>query len=868
MLAPVMSEHQERRVKALWHAVGMNGIGKVFSVLCSLSQIPIALHYLGAEAFGVWSTLTGLTGLLFIADFGLGSNAQNRVAHFFGSGDLKAGYRVMNSTVLLLGGLGLAVVILGLPLCFELDWSRLFHGIPSTMAHRMPGYVFLVLAAFAIGLPLSGGPRFALALQHGWLTGLSHTLNSVLLLAATLLAVHANFGFGAFFFLTLMVPLLANVVVMGWLLTLHPGLLRAKPFLDLQSVRSFFAGGFRFFMISVGGAASSTLPSVILSSTLGPAAVVPYQLLQRLFSLFMQLQMLALAPLWSAYTEAYARGEFAWIRRTFLFFLKASFAFCALPILCGPVWVPWAINLWTGYSNPGILSGLNLSIFALFMAATAMSQVTATYLNGLGHLFSQSIFGTVSALLGLMLMPFLTLRFGFTGAIIALAAPFLLLNFPATSIETYYRLSNLGQPEARLRTLLVMLLPQRVRFFLMPKIVTLRLVFRLGLFILIDVLALSLVRRGRSGAVVVIQNAGLGDYLLFRNFLETLRTHPPFSGRKIVFCGNASIRELAEAYDGAFVDAFVWIDQKAFNHSFRGRFRVLKRLRQLGGETVVHAFSHRNLFDSDTLVRAVGGSERIGIEAHRHAIASSEKMGPADYNPRWIRAIGDSFYTRIIPDFSPTFEFDRYRAFFGQLLGKQPLPLRPEIIPLPTALPEIPVPCAILFPGAGQKRREWPIEQYAQLAAFLHRTHGFRVVVAGSVIDGYKAAAILLANPGIPIDDLTGQLSLPQLVALLDRSSLVVANDSGGVHLAAALGKKAVGISNGHLSFGSFHPYPRHLCRAVRFAYPPPMEDLDEPLDQLTIRFQAAPPTVISEVPFVAVTQAIAEVLGLPDGRP
>jgi ADP-heptose:LPS heptosyltransferase len=412
----------------------------------------------------------------------------------------------------------------------------------------------------------------------------------------------------------------------------------------------------------------------------------------------------------------------------------------------------------------------------------------------------------------------------------------------------------------RWRTALAMKLPRGIRMFVFPKIVALRLATRYILFLLVDVLALAFVRRGRSGAVLVIQNASLGDYLLVRNFLASVRAYELFQGRPIVFCGNANVRALAETYDAVSIDSFVWIDQKAFDNHPWARFQVLKKLKKLGCAYVVHAFYARSLFNGDALVRAAGGGERIGMETRPHAVLPSEKMGAADYNPLWMRSIGDACYTRIVPDVSPSFEFDRYRAFFGQVLMGAPLPTRPELIPQPVSTPEIPRPFAVLLPGAGWSFREWPVERYARLAAHLHRTHGLRIVVAGTEADRPKATSIITANAGIPIDDLTGQLSLPQLVTLMEQARLIVANDSGGIHLAAALNKDAVGIASGHL-FGQFHPYPPRICSSVHYAYPKFVRYGSEPFETLVARFGHIPLLPISEVEFETVVETIDMVL-------
>ncbi len=186
----------------------------------------------------------------------------------------------------------------------------------------------------------------------------------------------------------------------------------------------------------------------------------------------------------------------------------------------------------------------------------------------------------------------------------------------------------------------------------------------LCVFFLVDVVALSFVRRGNSGAVMVIKNDALGDYLLLRNFLQAVRDHPPYQGKKIVFCGSPAVRELAETFDRAAVDEFVWIDQPKFDSQLRERFRVLRVLKRIGADVTLYPSYYRSLMPGDSVVRATGARERIGFAVPPLEKTWSEKTGWIDWKPSWLRKLGDRFYTRLIPVPDLIFEFERNRFFF------------------------------------------------------------------------------------------------------------------------------------------------------------------------------------------------------------
>ena len=106
-----------------------------------------------------------------------------------------------------------------------------------------------------------------------------------------------------------------------------------------------------------------------------------------------------------------------------------------------------------------------------------------------------------------------------------------------------------------------------------------------------------------------------------------------------------------------------------------------------------------------------------------------------------------------------------------------------------------------LQPGAAYgQAKQWPPDRMAQVAARLSEDHNLHCVLLGAPHDRLAARAIeswLRANaPAVRtrVIDLVGRTSLGALVAVLDRSMVSISNDSGGMHLAAALGRPVVAI--------------------------------------------------------------------------
>ena len=89
-------------------------------------------------------------------------------------------------------------------------------------------------------------------------------------------------------------------------------------------------------------------------------------------------------------------------------------------------------------------------------------------------------------------------------------------------------------------------------------------------------------------------------------------------------------------------------------------------------------------------------------------------------------------------------------------------------------------------PNSRWDSKRWPIERFSIVIQEVAKRHGLRSVIIGSPNEKErgKALAKLVGSSAL---DLTGKLDLPSLAAALQNSSGIITNDSGPMHLAAAL---------------------------------------------------------------------------------
>jgi lipopolysaccharide heptosyltransferase I len=140
---------------------------------------------------------------------------------------------------------------------------------------------------------------------------------------------------------------------------------------------------------------------------------------------------------------------------------------------------------------------------------------------------------------------------------------------------------------------------------------------------------------------------------------------------------------------------------------------------------------------------------------------------------------------------------DRYWAVVRALgADGPPAPFRLPVQPLAEAwakeaLAGLPRPWMVVGPGSRWTTKRWHTGHFAQLAQNGLDQFGGSVVLVGGADESNLAAEVCASLRG-PAVDLAGKTTLPQLTAVLSLADVVIANDTGPLHIAVALGRPVV----------------------------------------------------------------------------
>jgi lipopolysaccharide heptosyltransferase I len=272
--------------------------------------------------------------------------------------------------------------------------------------------------------------------------------------------------------------------------------------------------------------------------------------------------------------------------------------------------------------------------------------------------------------------------------------------------------------------------------------------------------------------IALIKPSALGDIVHSLPVLSALRQRHPRA--HITWIVNRAYAGLLEGHPD--LDAVLRFERGALRSGWWRGLRVFAGfLRQVRSHRFDLVIDLQGLLRSALIVAASGAARKVGLSSAREGACwfytdLLQVPGPEMHavDRYWLvaEALGVGRATKRFH--LPVTASDRHWA--GVLLEPHPRPW------------------LMVNPGTRWETKRWPVDHFRALSQRALARFGGTVVLVGGPDEVPLAREFAVALPR-PVVDLTGRTTLPQLVAVLARADAVLSNDSGPLHLAAALGR-------------------------------------------------------------------------------
>lgn len=406
----------ERSVLVKKNIIGSFGL-KGINVLISLFLVPLTIGYVTNQVYGIWITISSIIGWIALFDIGMGNGLRNKITENIAKGDYTITQKYISTTYfcLLLIFIPLSVM-LGF-ICKYIDWSSLLN-IPKNYSHDVISTIQLVVVFFCITIILKIQNTVLTALQLSALASLFDTIGQILVLI-TILAVRCmtNGSLEKLALILNICPIIVYVVSFFWIYKYkYPQLKPSISSVHLSLSRDILLLGAQFFVVQLSCLFIYGATNVLISNVSSPEYVTEYNVVYKYLSLPLMVFSILVGPLWSAYTDAYVKQDYIWMRNVYNKMFKILL--CCIVGLCILIlFYPLAFKLWLG--NKVIIHFSMIVCVSIYVLTTIWNTLNSSIINGIGKIKIQLYIGVLGSLCTILLGYFLGHIYGAVGVVSA-----------------------------------------------------------------------------------------------------------------------------------------------------------------------------------------------------------------------------------------------------------------------------------------------------------------------------------------------------------------------------------------------------------------------------------------------------------------
>jgi ADP-heptose:LPS heptosyltransferase len=277
----------------------------------------------------------------------------------------------------------------------------------------------------------------------------------------------------------------------------------------------------------------------------------------------------------------------------------------------------------------------------------------------------------------------------------------------------------------------------------------------------------------KTSTIILSRTDAIGDAVLTLPMAGVLRSLYP--GCRILFLGRSYTEAVVAAC--VHIDQFLnWDEWKALPPA-----EAARAMAAIGADTIVHVFPDKRIA---SLAKRAGLPQRIGTTNRLYHWLTCNRLVRLSRKNSQLHEAQLNLKLLVPLGAKKDYSLDEIGGLYGLT----------RLAPLPEAMAVLLDPKRfnlVLHPKSRGSAREWGLDNFSQLIRLLPQDR-FKIFISGTAAEGALMESLFRDFPFVT--DLTGRLSLGELIAFLAKVDGLVAASTGPLHLAAALGIHALGI--------------------------------------------------------------------------
>lgn len=393
---------------------------KGISILISFLLVPLTLGYVNSELYGIWLTLSSIVTWLHFMDIGFTNGLKNRLGESIALNNWEGGRALVSTTYVLM-------ILVFLPLCLllvvcipHIDWAYCLNVSPI-YNDDIRDAMYVLVICFCLQMILNVLTAVIAAFQKVALSSSFIVIgNALALLAILFLIQYYPPSLLALAFAISAMPVIVLLIASFYYYKGKFKKLSPSIFLfDKKQVKKLFGIGVNFFLIQIQMLVLYQSTNILISNVSGPEDVTSYNLAYKYVGIAMMVFTILLQPLWPAFTDAYVRKDFVWMRGIYnkmrnVYFICVGIVF--LMIIFSPI----VYKIWIG--ERAEVSFTMTILVGIYILVNSWDALQINMINGIGAIKLQTRVTLIGLFLHIPLSLFFSQFIGAFGVVFSMIA--------------------------------------------------------------------------------------------------------------------------------------------------------------------------------------------------------------------------------------------------------------------------------------------------------------------------------------------------------------------------------------------------------------------------------------------------------------
>lgn len=403
-------------------AVKKNIVGSLFvkgcSIIISLLIVPLTLGYVSSDLYGIWLTLSSIIMWLNFFDIGFTLGLKNKLTEAIALGDMQRGKVLVSTTYFMMIAIFIPLCILLEMIIPHINWAS-FLNVTGNYNPDIIKTLHILAACLCAQMIVNVLTAVLAAYQKVALSSAFPVIgNFISLFIILLLTKYCPPSLSLLALAISTIPIF--VIIIASFILFSSSFKAVAPswnFVKKKQIKDLFNLGSKFFLIQAQIVVLYQCTNILISNLSGPSDVTSYNIAYKYITISMMILTIIMAPLWPAFTEAYTKNDYSWMKNVYNKMCKLWGGLTVIVILMIIV-SPIVYQLWIGEkAHVPLIMTILIGIYTI---VHSWDIIQVNMINGVGAIKLQTYITLIGLIVHIPLSLFLGRYVSCYGVIISM----------------------------------------------------------------------------------------------------------------------------------------------------------------------------------------------------------------------------------------------------------------------------------------------------------------------------------------------------------------------------------------------------------------------------------------------------------------